>query len=154
MVKTNLEVAAERIIQQGGAYHQAEFEHGALEVEQIVASFGSFLKFLKESNNYIPPSGSVFVINYANGVITTKLKPIPLKGDDTFDAIIEKVVKGQIRSYLNDHPEMVEARQGKLRKGVTKSEALTSSIAKRILGDLKGEQTRLRLKSALEREQP
>lgn len=72
---------------------------------------------------------------------------------ETFDAIIEKVVKGQIRSYLNDHPEIAEARQGKLRKGDTKSEALTSSIAKRILGDLKGEQTRLRLKSALEREQ-
>lgn len=68
---------------------------------------------------------------------------------DDFEKIIRRVVEGQITSYLNDHPEVAEARSGKLRKGITKAEALRDSIAKRIVRDLCGEQTRLRLRLAL-----
>lgn len=72
----------------------------------------------------------------------------------TFDDIIRRTVEGQITSYLNDHPEIAEARRGKLRSGASKAEALRDSIAKRIVRDLCGEQTRLRLRTALALEHP
>lgn len=71
-----------------------------------------------------------------------------------YEKLIRRVVDGQIKSFLNDHPEIAEARQGKLRPGVTKAEALKDSIAKRIVNDLCGEQTRLRLREYLSLEVP
>lgn len=66
-----------------------------------------------------------------------------------FDAIVARVVEGQIKSYLDAHPEIAEARTGKLREGVTKAEALRSSIAKRIVRDLTGAEIKARLVGAL-----
>lgn len=65
------------------------------------------------------------------------------------DAIIKPIVEGQIRSYLNDHPEIAEAYIGKRRPGLSKREALVNSIAKRISNDLLCAHTRERIKQAV-----
>mgnify|MGYP001586950427 CR=1 FL=1 len=66
---------------------------------------------------------------------------------DPLERIIRPIVEGQVRSFLHDHPEIADAHAGKLRPGVTKAEALTGSIAKRIIRDLLCAETRVRLAS-------
>jgi hypothetical protein len=64
-------------------------------------------------------------------------------------AVIKPIVEGQIRSYLNDHPEIAEAYAGKRRPGLSKREALVNSIAKRISNDLLCAHTHARIKQAV-----
>lgn len=66
-----------------------------------------------------------------------------------FDVIVARVVEGQIKSFFDAHPEIAEARNGKLREGVTKAEALRGSIAKRIAKDLTSAEVKARLVGAL-----
>ena len=66
-----------------------------------------------------------------------------------FNTLVARVVEGQIKSYLDSHPEIAEARIGKLRPEATKAEALRGSIAKRIIRDLTGAKTKARLVGAL-----
>lgn len=67
----------------------------------------------------------------------------------TLEGVIKPIVEGQIRSYLNDHPEIAEAYSGKRRPGLTKREAIVNSMAKRISNDLLCAETRVRLVTAL-----
>lgn len=68
---------------------------------------------------------------------------------DDFRRIVSRIVEGQIRSYLSDHPEIAEAYAGKRREGLSKKEALVNSIAKRITNDLACATTSARLKAAI-----
>lgn len=61
----------------------------------------------------------------------------------TFEQLVKTIVEGQIRSFINDHPEVLTEWRG------TGAEGLKNSIAKRILGDLTCETTIERLKLAL-----
>lgn len=72
--------------------------------------------------------------------------PRTLRNGDALARVLTPVVEGQIRSYLSDHPEMIDAFAGKWRP---KKEGIVRSISKRILTDLLCPQTRLRLVAAI-----
>ena len=74
------------------------------------------------------------------------MKPIL---DDALANVIKPIVEGQIRSYLSDHPEIAEAYSAKRPEWKSKTQALTDSLAKRIVRDLLCAETRVRLVGAI-----
>jgi hypothetical protein len=69
-------------------------------------------------------------------------------GTDPLERVVRPVVEGQIGSFINDHPKILEAVDWfKPRKNVRQT--LVSSIAKRIVLDLLCAETRVRLVQAL-----
>lgn len=67
---------------------------------------------------------------------------------DALERVIRPIVEGQIRSFTNDHPEVVEAVNWyKPRKD--KRVTFVNSLAKRIVRDLLCETSRARLVEAL-----
>lgn len=69
-----------------------------------------------------------------------------MKTEDALERVLRPIVEGQIRSYLNDHPEIAEAYAGKYRP---KLDGVVRSLSKRILRDLLCAQTRMRLAAAI-----
>jgi hypothetical protein len=69
--------------------------------------------------------------------------------DDPLAKIIKPIVEGQIRSFLHAHPVIADAVDWR-HSHDTKTEALVSSIAKRVSRDLLCPQTRGRIKAAME----
>ena len=67
---------------------------------------------------------------------------------DPLEKIIRPIVEGQVRSFINDHPEVVEAVNWYKRRE-DKRTTLINSIAKRIIRDLLCLTTRARLATAL-----
>ena len=73
---------------------------------------------------------------------------VPASVPSAVERIIRPIVEGQVRSFINDHPEVLDAvKWFKPRKD--KRQTLVNSITKRIVRDLLCEQTLMRLGSAL-----
>ena len=68
-----------------------------------------------------------------------------------FDALVRRVVEGQVKSFINDHPEVITTGVAtwKTPPGKTRQAQLMDSIAKRVILDLTCEQTKAKLAEAL-----
>lgn len=66
---------------------------------------------------------------------------------DPLERVIRPIVEGQIRSFLHDHPEVLEGWSGK-HSQKTRLEAVKDSLAKRVVRDLLCSETRVRLRAA------
>lgn len=67
---------------------------------------------------------------------------------DQLETIIRPIVEGQIRSFINDHPEVAEAVNW-YKPRLDKAETLVGSLSKRICRDLLCASNRARLEAAL-----
>lgn len=67
---------------------------------------------------------------------------------DPLEKVIRPVVEGQIRSFINDHPEVVGAVNW-YKPRPDKAQTLVNSLAKRIVRDLLCSDNRVRLVQAL-----
>lgn len=67
---------------------------------------------------------------------------------DEYERIIRRMVEGQIRSFVNDHPEVLEAVKW-YKPRSDKRTTFINSIAKRIVRELCDPQSRKRVKAAL-----
>jgi hypothetical protein len=67
---------------------------------------------------------------------------------DPLERIIRPIVEGQIRSFLNDHPHVVESVTW-YKPRADKKTTMVNSLAKRIVRDLLCPETRVRLISAV-----
>lgn len=68
---------------------------------------------------------------------------------DPLEAIIRPIVEGQVRSFTNDHPEVVAAVNW-YKPSKDKRQTLVNSMSKRIVRDLLCAETRMRLVAALQ----
>lgn len=66
---------------------------------------------------------------------------------DPLERVLRPIVEGQIRSFLNDHPETVNAVTW-YRKRADRKQTLINSMAKRILRDCLCSENRARIVSA------
>lgn len=69
--------------------------------------------------------------------------------DTPLARVIQPIVEGQIRDFLNQHPQIAEAVDWR-HSHATKKDALVSSIAKRLSRDLCCPDTERRIRAALE----
>ena len=67
---------------------------------------------------------------------------------DKLRSIISPIVEGQIKSFINDHPEILEGIKWKHQR--PKADQLKDSLAKRIVNDLTCGTTTARLAAALQ----
>jgi hypothetical protein len=67
---------------------------------------------------------------------------------DPLESVIRPIVEGQIRSFTNDHPEVVSAVDW-FKPRADKRQTLINSLSKRIVRDLLCSETRMRLVAAL-----
>lgn len=70
----------------------------------------------------------------------------------TYEQLVRRIVEGQVKSFINDHPEILDTgtTSWKTPKGKARRDQLTDSIAKRVILDLTCEQTKAKLTKALE----
>lgn len=68
---------------------------------------------------------------------------------DPLEQVIRPIVEGQLRSFLNDHPDVANAKAGSYRGKARVVRDWSGSIAKRIMQDLLCAETRVRLEAAL-----
>ncbi len=68
---------------------------------------------------------------------------------DELERIIRPIVEGQVRSFTNDHPEVVDAVDW-YKPRADKRQTLVNSLSKRIVRDLLCADTRMRLVAALQ----
>ena len=73
-----------------------------------------------------------------------KRKPPP----DALELVLRPIVEGQVRSFANDHPEVIEAVNW-YRRRADRRLTFVNSVSKRILRDLLCPETRMRLMAAL-----
>ena len=67
----------------------------------------------------------------------------------TLEEVIRPIVEGQIRSFLNDHPEVIGPVTWHRAHRKSKKEALTGSLAKRIVRDLICDKNQMRIRRAV-----
>jgi hypothetical protein len=67
---------------------------------------------------------------------------------DPLEAVLRPIVEGQVRSFANDHPEVVEAVNW-FKPRADKKQTFVNSVSKRIIRDLLCSETRVRLVQAL-----
>lgn len=67
---------------------------------------------------------------------------------DPLKAVVEPIVRGQLRSFIADHPEVVNAVDW-YKPRADKVETFVNSVSKRIVRDLLCADTRMRLIAAL-----
>ena len=67
---------------------------------------------------------------------------------DALERVIRPIVEGQLRSFLNDHPEVVEAVKW-YKPRADKKVTFINSVTKRIVRDLTCPFTRARIEAAL-----
>ena len=70
---------------------------------------------------------------------------------DPLEAVIRPIVEGQIKSFINDHPQILTSVDW-YKPRDDKAQTLTNSLSKRIVRDLLCEQTRMRLAAAMVRD--
>ena len=67
---------------------------------------------------------------------------------DALEAILRPIVEGQVRSFANDHPEVLGAVTW-FKRRADRRQTFINSVSKRILRDLLCPATRMRLEAAL-----